>query len=74
MSALKVAIARGAIRLMEAMSGWTPRSRARLAQLVGTLLWWLAAPRRRVTLVNLRLCFPALSEAERSALGKRCFV
>jgi KDO2-lipid IV(A) lauroyltransferase len=74
MSALRVAIARGAIRLMEAMSGWTPRSRARLAQLVGTLLWWLAAPRRRVTLVNLRLCFPALSEAERSALGKRCFV
>jgi Kdo2-lipid IVA lauroyltransferase/acyltransferase len=74
MSAVKIAAARGAIRLMEAMAGWQPSSRARLAQFIGTLFWWLAAPRRRVTLVNLRLCFPALPEAERVALGKRCFV
>jgi KDO2-lipid IV(A) lauroyltransferase len=74
MSAVNVAAARGAIRLMEAMARWQPRSRARLAHIIGTLLWWLAAPRRRVTLINLRLCFPALSEAERVALGKRCFV
>ena len=26
-----------------------------------------------MTLANLRLCFPALTEAERRALGRRCF-
>jgi KDO2-lipid IV(A) lauroyltransferase len=74
MRPLKLAAARGAIRLMEAMAHWHPRGRKRLAQVIGTALWWLAAPRRRVTLVNLRLCFPELSEADRVALGKRCFV
>jgi KDO2-lipid IV(A) lauroyltransferase len=41
--------------------------------LLGGLLWTLAAPRRRITLVNLRLCFPELSDAERAALGRRTF-
>jgi KDO2-lipid IV(A) lauroyltransferase len=74
MASMKVAAARAAIGLMEAMAGWQPRSRARVARWLGTLLWWLAAPRRRVTLINLRLCFPELSEDERAALGKRCFI
>lgn len=39
----------------------------------GTLAWWLAWPRRRVTLVNLRLCFPQLSERERRRLGHAHF-
>ena len=40
---------------------------------LGTLAWWLARPRREVTLVNLRLCFPELSERERRRLGHAHF-
>ncbi|MCC7464576.1 MAG: lipid A biosynthesis lauroyl acyltransferase, partial [Gammaproteobacteria bacterium] len=36
---------------------------------VGALAWWLAAPRRRVTLINLRLCYPQLSESQREQIG-----
>lgn len=74
MSTIKAAAARGAIWLMESMAHWQPRSRARVARVIGTLLWWVAAPRRRVTLINLQLCFPQLSAAERAALGRRCFI
>jgi KDO2-lipid IV(A) lauroyltransferase len=44
-----------------------------LGRVLGTLAWWLAIPRRRVTLVNLRLCFPAMPEHERRRLGRRHF-
>jgi KDO2-lipid IV(A) lauroyltransferase len=39
----------------------------------GMLLYALAFERRRVTLTNLRLCFPELNEAERAALARRHF-
>ena len=39
----------------------------------GRLLYWVIVPRRKVVLINLRLCFPDLSEAERRALAKRHF-
>ena len=39
----------------------------------GAITWWLAAPRRRITLINLRLCFPQWSEAQRVATGKAHF-
>ena len=65
--------ARWAIALMERAARWSPQARARFGRLLGGLLWTLAAPRRRVTLVNLRLCFPELSDAERAALGRRTF-
>ena len=39
----------------------------------GMLLYGLAFERRRVTLTNLRLCFPELSEAGRVALARRHF-
>ena len=42
--------------------------------LLGHLLYWLAAPRRRVALVNLALCFPNRSEAERRQLARQTFV
>jgi KDO2-lipid IV(A) lauroyltransferase len=58
---------------MERAARWTPAARARLGRWIGNLLWTLAAPRRRITLTNLRLCFPSLSEAEREALGRRTF-
>ena len=44
-----------------------------LADAVGTLAYYAVAPRRKVGEVNLRLCFPELSEAERTALLKRHF-
>ncbi len=40
---------------------------------LGTLAWWLARPRRHVTLVNLRLCFPQMAERERRRLGHAHF-
>jgi KDO2-lipid IV(A) lauroyltransferase len=65
--------ARWTIAFMERTARWTPAARARLGRWIGNLLWALAAPRRRITLVNLRLCFPELSAAERAALGRRTF-
>ncbi|MBV1774545.1 lysophospholipid acyltransferase family protein [Burkholderiaceae bacterium DAT-1] len=40
---------------------------------LGRLIYWLAAERRRVGRVNLRLCFPEKTEAEREALLKQHF-
>jgi KDO2-lipid IV(A) lauroyltransferase len=65
--------ARWSISFMERTARWTPAARSRLGRWIGNLLWTLAAPRRRITLTNLRLCFPSLSEAEREALGRRTF-
>lgn len=41
---------------------------------LGCLLWHLARRRRHIALVNLRLCFPGLSDAERQRLAYRHFV
>ena len=45
-----------------------------LGWLLGQLLYPLAWPRRRVVWVNLGLCFPHQSRAERRALARRIFV
>ena len=41
---------------------------------LGALLWALVPRRRHIALVNLRLCFPELSEAERRRLAWRHFI
>src|SRR5512133_1523507 len=41
---------------------------------LGWALYFLVVPRRRVTLTNLRLCFPNQSEAQRRALAHRTFI
>jgi KDO2-lipid IV(A) lauroyltransferase len=46
---------------------------SRLGAALGTLLYFVAVPRRRVVLLNLRFCFPELGEAERRALARRHF-
>ncbi|MCZ2136379.1 MAG: lipid A biosynthesis acyltransferase [Burkholderiales bacterium] len=46
---------------------------AALSVPLATLGWWLAGPRRRVALTNLRLCFPESSERERVAIAKAHF-
>lgn len=53
---------------------WLPfRPLARVGRGIGWLAYRLAAPRRRVVLINLRLCFPELQESERIALARRHF-
>jgi KDO2-lipid IV(A) lauroyltransferase len=61
------------IALINATAGWPVATRGWLANVLGDLLWLLVLPRRRVTLVNLRACFPQMPEAERKALGRRLF-
>lgn len=46
---------------------------ARLGWGLGRLLWWLAPQRRQVARVNLELCFPRRSEAQRDALLREHF-
>ena len=41
---------------------------------LGLLLCALAAERRKVATINLRLCFPGMSEAERAHLVRQCFM
>lgn len=51
---------------------WLPPAWVRaLARVLGSLLYHFG--RRRITLINLRLCFPEMSEADRVALGRRVF-
>lgn len=45
----------------------------RLGEAIGTLLFAVTHSRRSITLTNLRLCLPELTEAERHALAKRHF-
>ena len=45
----------------------------RFGKLVGTLLFAVLRARRRIALINLRLCMPALSEAERVAMARAHF-
>ncbi len=61
------------IALIDATADWTQRARTRLAALIGDLLWWVVVSRRRITLTNLRLCFPALSEQQRVEIARRSF-
>jgi Kdo2-lipid IVA lauroyltransferase/acyltransferase len=61
------------IALINATAGWAIARRTRWARVLGDLLWVLVRPRRRVTLANLRACFPKMPDSERSALGRACF-
>jgi KDO2-lipid IV(A) lauroyltransferase len=45
----------------------------RIGNALGTLLFIVMKPRRVITLTNLRLCVPQLSERERRAIAKRHF-
>ncbi|MEZ5490058.1 MAG: LpxL/LpxP family Kdo(2)-lipid IV(A) lauroyl/palmitoleoyl acyltransferase [Gammaproteobacteria bacterium] len=46
----------------------------RLGRLIGWLLYLFARERREICRINLELCFPELSAAERQALLRRTFV
>ena len=62
------------IGLIDATLHWSQRARTRLADMVGDLFWLAIRPRRRITLINLRLCFPQWSEAKRREDRRRGWV
>ncbi len=45
----------------------------RIGSILGRLIYFLSAERRRITHINLRLCFPKSSEAERIKIARQCF-
>lgn len=67
------ALARVWIALIGVTAGWSAAGRSRLASLIGDVLWLFVRPRRRITLANLRACFPQLTQRERRSLGRRLF-
>jgi KDO2-lipid IV(A) lauroyltransferase len=60
----------GLVRLL-ALLPWG--SQAALARGLGTIGWYVARRDRRITLINLRLAYPGISERERRAIGRRHF-
>jgi KDO2-lipid IV(A) lauroyltransferase len=62
-----------ALRLLRAISAVPHRWLVVFGNLLGNLLYWLAAPRRRIARTNLRLCFPNLTEEERTRISKAHF-
>ena len=64
---------RAALALMWLLHFLPLRWLVALGNAFGGLLYRLGRDRRRVTLINLRLCFPQMSEAEREDLARRHF-
>jgi KDO2-lipid IV(A) lauroyltransferase len=60
----------GLIRLVHRLPFWWI---AKIGRAIGWLGYRLAAPRRVVVHINLKLCFPELSERERTRLAKAHF-
>ena len=61
------------IVLINATRNWPQRARTLLGSMLAEVLWWIVWPRRRVTLTNLKLCFPSISDAQRTRIGRQCF-
>ncbi|MBC7710555.1 MAG: lipid A biosynthesis acyltransferase [Rhizobacter sp.] len=55
------------------LSWLSPRTIAAISGPLSTIGWWLAKSRRRVALINLRLCFPQLSELKRETIARQHF-
>jgi lauroyl/myristoyl acyltransferase len=62
------------IGLMKLMARWPLTLLRALGWVFGHLLYVLAHSRRRVVQTNLALCFPELSQAQRTQLARRTFV
>jgi len=67
---LKLWLANLGVTLINQTRTWPQRRRTRVAHFLADLVWWLAWPRRHVTLVNLRACFPQMSDVERKRIGR----
>ncbi len=66
-------ISRLALKLLRTLSAVPHRWLVVLGNLLGDILYRLAAPRRRIARTNLRLCFPDLTEAERNRILRAHF-
>jgi len=62
-----------ALRLLRTISAVPHEWLVVFGNVLGSLVYWLAAPRRRIARTNLRLCFPNLSEEERALISKAHF-
>ena len=61
-------------RVGSTLLSWLPiRVIAAISGPLSTIGWWLAKSRRRVALINLRLCFPQLTETERGKIARQHF-
>lgn len=69
---MNAVLARVWIALINLTAGWSQPARTRLGNVIGDLLWWVVASRRRVTLANLAACFPDWSEERRRAVARQC--
>lgn len=73
-SLLKILLTRATVAFLWLLH-WLPVPALRaIGWLFGGILYALGRERRRVTLTNLRLCFPELTESARERLAKRHFV
>ena len=70
---MRAIIDRLSIALINSTLKWPQHARTLLGNTLGNVLWWILWPRRRVTLTNLRLCFPAMTAAQRIRIGRQCF-
>ncbi len=70
---MKLWPARLGILLINLTRHWSQPARTRVAHFLSDLIWFVAWPRRHVTLANLRACFPQMAETERKRLGRRTF-
>ena len=57
------------------LASWMPRVFAQwMGRLLGRVLWLANTEARRVTEINLRLCYPGCSEAERELLARQSLI
>lgn len=70
---MKLWFSRQWVKLIKLLYHCPPETRERIGNVLAVLLWWVIPKRRRVTMTNLRLCFPELSETERMALAKSIY-
>ncbi len=61
------------VKLIKSLRHLSPVNRDRLAGALAWVLWLVIPKRRHVTLTNLKLCFPDMTEAERKALARRVY-
>jgi KDO2-lipid IV(A) lauroyltransferase len=70
---VKAYFARLAIALISLTGTLSQRMRTEIAAVLSDVFWFVAWPRRRVTLTNLRLCFPDKTDKERRRMGRQAF-
>ena len=60
------------IKGLVVLFSWMPlRLNQAFGQAIGTMLWWIPNTNKRITLINLKLAFPELPEAQRVLLAKQ---